>query len=78
MSGWTADSIYVNGKVVTVDARDSIAQALAVKGDRILAVGTNEEIRWLGWPDHGSDRPWWQDGASGYQRLAHARGDVRG
>jgi hypothetical protein len=50
MSGWTADSIYVNGKVVTVDAHDSIAQALAVKGDRILAVGTNEEIRWLAGP----------------------------
>ena len=50
MSGWTADSIYVNGKVVTVDPRGSLAQALAVKENRILAVGTNEEIRWLAGP----------------------------
>ena len=49
MTAWAADSIYVNGKVVTVDGRDSIAQALAVKGDRLLAVGTDAEVReWAG------------------------------
>ncbi len=47
MSGWAADAIYVSGKVVTLDAADTVAAALAVKGDRILAVGSNDEIRGL-------------------------------
>src|SRR5262245_51796861 len=34
-----ADWIIHNAKVVTVDAKFSIAQAIAIKGDRILAVG---------------------------------------
>ncbi len=40
-----ADLILVNGTVVTVDAELGEAQALAIQGDRILAVGTDEEIR---------------------------------
>lgn len=39
------DLILVNGKIVTVDDRFSIAQAVAVKGSRIVAVGRNEDIR---------------------------------
>ena len=39
------DVIFVNGKVVTVDDRFTIAQALAVKGARILAVGRSADIR---------------------------------
>src|SRR4029453_9898855 len=34
-----------NGKVVTVDANDSVAQAVAIAGGRIVAVGSNDEIR---------------------------------
>ena len=40
-----ADLILVNGKVITVDARDSIAEAVAVTGGRIVAVGTSAEVR---------------------------------
>ena len=40
----SADLILANGKIVTVDERFTIAQALAVRGDRIVAVGTNAEI----------------------------------
>jgi predicted amidohydrolase YtcJ len=39
-----ADTILVNGKIVTVDARFSQAQAVAVKGQRILAVGKNADV----------------------------------
>ena len=39
-----ADLILTNGKVITVDDRFTIAQALAVQGGRIVAVGTTEEI----------------------------------
>ncbi len=47
MSVCSADSVYLNGKVVTVDPKDSIAAALAIKGDKILAVGSDSEIRAL-------------------------------
>jgi len=38
------DLILSNGKIVTVDDRFTIAQAVAVRGDRIVAVGANAEI----------------------------------
>ena len=44
---FAADSVYFNGKVATFDASGSEATALAVKGDRILAVGQDAEIRGL-------------------------------
>jgi predicted amidohydrolase YtcJ len=40
-----ADILLVNGKIITVDAHDSIAQAIAIHDGKILAVGTNEEVR---------------------------------
>jgi len=39
--------ILINGKVITVDAHDSVAEAVAIQGGKIVAVGTNEEIRKL-------------------------------
>jgi len=39
-----ADLILHNGKIVSVDKNFSLHQALAVQGDRILRVGTNEEV----------------------------------
>jgi predicted amidohydrolase YtcJ len=41
------DAIFVNGKVITVDAGFSTQQAFAVKGETFVAVGTNERIRAL-------------------------------
>jgi predicted amidohydrolase YtcJ len=43
---WAADAdlILHNGKIVTVDPAFSIRQAVAVKGGRIAAVGTNQAI----------------------------------
>jgi len=38
------DLILTNGKIITVDERFSIAQAVAIRGDRIVATGTNQEI----------------------------------
>ncbi len=46
-----ADTILYNGKILTVDAQSSVAEAVAVSGDRILAVGTNEEVLGLAGPD---------------------------
>ena len=39
-----ADIVLVNGKIVTVDDRFTIAEALAIRGQRIVAVGSNAEI----------------------------------
>jgi predicted amidohydrolase YtcJ len=39
-----ADIVLLNGKVLTVDANDSIAEAIAIRGERIKAVGTSREI----------------------------------
>ena len=45
--GDTADLIFVNGAVYTVDAARRWAQAVAVRDGRIVAVGTDAEIRAL-------------------------------
>lgn len=45
-----ADIIFVNGNVITVDSADRIAQAVAIRGNRILAVGTNAAIDSLAGP----------------------------
>jgi hypothetical protein len=39
-----ADTILENGKVVTVDAAFTIAQSIAITGDRIAAVGPDEAV----------------------------------
>lgn len=41
------DTILVNGKIVTVDDRFTITQALAIKNQRVVATGSNAEIRKL-------------------------------
>lgn len=46
----TPDVVLLNGKVVTVDDRFSIAQAVAIRGERFVAVGTNAEITRLAGP----------------------------
>ncbi len=45
------DMIIVGGKVLTVDEDFSVAEAVAVSGERIAAVGTNEEIEDLAGPN---------------------------
>ena len=44
------DTILVNGHVITVDARFSIAEAVAISGGRFSAVGTSAAIRKLAGP----------------------------
>lgn len=39
-----AQTLYVNGRIITVDASNQVAEALAVQDGKILAVGTTEEI----------------------------------
>ena len=46
-----ADTILTGGKIVTVDDRFSIVQALAIRGERIVAVGTDAQIAALAGPN---------------------------
>ena len=45
-----ADTIFINGTILTLDAEGHVAEAVAVKEDRIVAVGTSDEIRSLAGP----------------------------
>ncbi len=44
------DRIFTNGKVLTVDEEFSVAEAIAVAGERVLAVGSDAEILTLADP----------------------------
>jgi predicted amidohydrolase YtcJ len=46
-----ADVILSNGRIITVDNRFSIARAIAVTGERIVAVGPDQEVARLAGPD---------------------------
>ncbi|MCW3478643.1 amidohydrolase [Neisseriaceae bacterium JH1-16] len=46
-----ADTVYLNGTLYTGNTHRSFAQALAVQGEKILAVGLDDEIRVLAGPD---------------------------
>lgn len=44
-----ADKVFLNGQIITVDASNRLAEAVAVKGNRIVAVGRNDEVKqWIG------------------------------
>jgi hypothetical protein len=45
------DTILLNGKIVTLDAKSSVTQALAIRDGRIVAVGQNDEVRKLAGPN---------------------------
>lgn len=40
-----ADTLFVNGNVLTLDARDAVVEAVAVKDGRILATGSTADMR---------------------------------
>ena len=42
-----ADFVFINGEVITVDKSNRVAEAVAVKENRIIAVGSTEEIQEL-------------------------------
>lgn len=44
-SGIGADTVYLNGVILTMNPADEIAEAVAIEGELIKAAGTNEEIR---------------------------------
>ena len=45
-----AELIVINGKVVTVDQAGTIAEAVAIRGGRFVAVGTTDQVREIAGP----------------------------
>ena len=44
------DIVFYNGKIIAVDAAFTIAEAFAIRDDRIVAVGSNPQVRALAGP----------------------------
>jgi predicted amidohydrolase YtcJ len=43
----SADLVLINGRVLTMDARDTATQAVAMKDGKIVAVGANAAVESL-------------------------------
>src|SRR5512147_2800786 len=41
---WKQKTFFINGNILTLDGQDRTYEALAIEGDRILALGTTQEI----------------------------------
>ena len=50
LAATSPDVIFVNGKIATLDAKDSTVSAVAVKDGKFLAVGTTDDIKKLAGP----------------------------
>ena len=46
----SADTVLINGKILTVDSQSSVREAIAIRGGRIQAVGSTADIRKLAGP----------------------------
>ena len=46
-----ADLIFVDGRVITLDAESRVAEAVAVRGERVVAVGSTAEAEALAGPN---------------------------
>lgn len=46
-AGRDPDSLFVNGRIVTLDSRESIAEALAISEGKLVAVGSRSEVQKL-------------------------------
>ena len=44
----SVDMILFNGNIITIDANDTVVEALAIKDGKIVAIGANSEIEGLG------------------------------
>src|SRR5579871_5053737 len=45
-----ADLLLINGKIITLDAASSIAEAIAIESDHVAAIGRSDDIRKLAGP----------------------------
>ena len=69
-AGVFAHRVYFNGTVVTMNSTDETAQAVAVRGDEIIAVGSDDEIQALAGPNTTVHRPQGENDGAGILRGA--------
>ena len=43
-SAIAADTVYINGRIYTVDETQPWAEAVAIKDDKFVAVGSNDDV----------------------------------
>jgi hypothetical protein len=73
-----ADLVFQNAKVWTVDSHLPAAEAVAIRGNCILAVGSLKELRqWIEPQTQVMDLGLRQAGLTRLQRRAHAFSDGR-
>lgn len=79
-TGSDADLVLRNGKIVTVDSTLPEAQAVAIRGDRIIAVGTTDQIdKYVGDETEVIELegrlviPGFQDGHGHFMRVGEAK-----
>ena len=65
-----ADTVFVNGNVYTVNDAQPQAEAIAIKGDRIVFVGSNEDANKYSGPATRTIDLKGKDGRAGIYRLA--------
>ena len=41
------DMVLYNGKICTMKSKANIVEAIAIKGDRVIATGSNQDIKGL-------------------------------
>ena len=67
-----ADIVMRSGNVLTIDAEDRIAQAIAIRGHRIVAVGTDEQLN--GFIGSATEDHRWSTMTLCFSILVRARG----
>ena len=77
-----ASQLLFNAVILTLDAHDTVASAIALDGDRILAVGTLEDLapfvgpdtirRARAYPAHGVDAGLGRPQLPAHRHLPHA------
>ena len=48
-----ADTVFIKGNIITVDGDFAIVEAMAIEGDRFIAVGTDAEVVAIHWSRYG-------------------------
>ncbi|MDF1859423.1 MAG: twin-arginine translocation signal domain-containing protein [Verrucomicrobiales bacterium] len=70
----TQTTVFTGGTILTVDEKFSEAEAIAISGNQVVAVGTDAEVRKAAGADAKVGGPRGQGAAAGLHRCSHARG----
>ena len=69
--------VIINGAIHTMDYRDTLAEAVAIQDGRIVAIGSNDEVKDFPQARGGRNRRQGQDGNARLHRAAQPPGRLR-